>query len=493
MELSHQTRMDLEERSAPAASAVVLCDHQQPEDSTEEVLNIMVNDEELDDRLNEPISTSLDLQEIAAMDHPINTLPPEDKYNLIYLVLLLHGLGTLTAWNMFITAKDYFVKYKLANAPEYGADFMTNVGWASQVPNLIFSWYNIFGKVDAGNLTTRILLSLCAELVIFVLTIVLAVMDSSEWPVVFFWITMVSVFFLNGFNAIFQNSVYGMAAQFPPQYTGAVVLGSNVCGTIVVLLNWISDEFTTNYKTSAIYYFIAGTLVLAVCLETYFVLPLNRFFRYHEALHHHNTLRDIRLSNMNVDSSVSQPIPYRFIIKQSCGQLYNIFITFFVTLAVFPAIHSDIEAITPGFLGVNFSRFTCFLTFSITAMLGNVTASVWHYPRPKWLWVFTTLRVLFIPLFMLCNYHPMGRTRTLPVFINNDWVYWTMSAIFGWSSGHGSTLGMIYVGGTVMADYTLTASMIGGATLVLGIFMGITFSKFAPILVSLAAWNTTLQ
>lgn len=32
--------------------------------------------------------------------------PPYDKYNLIFMTLLLHGVGTLMPWNMFITAKS---------------------------------------------------------------------------------------------------------------------------------------------------------------------------------------------------------------------------------------------------------------------------------------------------------------------------------------------------------------------------------------------------
>lgn len=31
--------------------------------------------------------------------------PPRDRFNLVFFVLLLHGIGTLTPWNMFITAK----------------------------------------------------------------------------------------------------------------------------------------------------------------------------------------------------------------------------------------------------------------------------------------------------------------------------------------------------------------------------------------------------
>ncbi|XP_026498701.1 equilibrative nucleoside transporter 1 [Vanessa tameamea] len=415
--------------------------------------------------------------------------PPKDKWNLIFFTLMLHGLGTLTAWNMFITAKDYFVNYKLLNAPTLADDFMPYVGWASQVPNLLFSWFNIFVKIG-GNLTTRIVWSLCIEVLIFVATVVLAMVDSSQWPVVFFWLTMISVFFLNGFNAIFQNSVYGVAARLPPQYTGAVVLGSNICGTLVVFINWASDVFTKSYRTSAIYYFIAGMFVLLICFDTYFALPLNRFFRYHETLQERTLRVNPALAATNQNASPStQRTPYGLILQQSIVQLYNIFIVFFVTLAVFPAVHSDIQPVTAGFLGNNFVRLTCFLTFNFTAMIGNITASLWQFPSPRWLALFTSLRLLFIPLFLLCNYHPRGRLRTLPVLIDNDWVYWAMAVLLGWSSGHGSSLGMMYVSGTVAPEHASTAGMIGGATLVTGIVVGISFSIFCPDIVSLALWS----
>ncbi|XP_038219480.1 equilibrative nucleoside transporter 1 [Zerene cesonia] len=419
----------------------------------------------------------------------MDLVPPKDKWNLIYFTLMLHGLGTLTAWNMFITAKDYFVEYKLANAPGYATDFMTYVGWAAQVPNLLFSWFNIFVQTG-GNLTTRIVWSLCIEVLIFVVTVILAMLDSSEWPDVFFWLTMVSVFFLNGFNAVFQNSVFGVAARLPPQYTGAVVLGSNICGTLIVFLNWGSDAFTKSARTSAIYYFICGMFVLLICFDTYFALPLNRFYRYHETLQERTLRVNPTLASTNQNASpVKNKIPYGIIFRQAFIQLYNIFIVFFVTLAIFPAVHSDIKPITAGFLGNNFVRLTCFLTFNFMAMIGNITASLYQFPGPRWLSLFTTLRILFIPLFLLCNYHPMGRTRTLPVVVNNDWVYWLMAVLLGWSSGHGSSLGMMYVSGTVAPEHAPTAGMLGGAVLVTGIVAGITFSRFCPAIVSLATWT----
>ena len=77
--------------------------------------------------------------------------PPGDRFNLILLILVLHGVGTLMPWNMFINAKSYFVDYKLssnytgdAEASEYSAMFLQYLGFASQIPNLCFNWLNIF-------------------------------------------------------------------------------------------------------------------------------------------------------------------------------------------------------------------------------------------------------------------------------------------------------------------------------------------------------------
>lgn len=102
--------------------------------------------------------------------------PPRDKLLLVFLTLMIHGVGTLMPWNMFITAKSvssiygiieiqisdtngiffrillslqYFVDYKLSQnytgvESEYGTYFLSYVGFASQIPNLLFNWLNIF-------------------------------------------------------------------------------------------------------------------------------------------------------------------------------------------------------------------------------------------------------------------------------------------------------------------------------------------------------------
>lgn len=82
----------------------------------------------------------------------LETSPPSDRFKIIFYILILHGIGTLTPWNMFITAQSYFEKYKLSDeytnnstdALWYRQNFMPYIGIASQVPNVLFNWLNIF-------------------------------------------------------------------------------------------------------------------------------------------------------------------------------------------------------------------------------------------------------------------------------------------------------------------------------------------------------------
>lgn len=39
--------------------------------------------------------------------------PPRDKLRLVFLTLMIHGVGTLMPWNMFITAKSVSYRRRL--------------------------------------------------------------------------------------------------------------------------------------------------------------------------------------------------------------------------------------------------------------------------------------------------------------------------------------------------------------------------------------------
>jgi equilibrative nucleoside transporter 1/2/3 len=177
-------------------------------------------------------------------------------------------------------------------------------------------------------------------------------------------------------GGIFQNTVYGMAAKLPPKYTGAVVLGSNISGTFATVISILSTSIWSSVRKAAIYYFITAMFVILLCFDTYFAMPLNKFYRYHEMMSEKQEEKARRSQGLTVNS---RP-PYWTIFKQCFPQLFNVFFIFFVTLSVFPTVHSDIKPLSEEKLfGIipneQFTSITCFLTFNVFAMLGSFVTS----------------------------------------------------------------------------------------------------------------------
>ncbi|XP_067633497.1 equilibrative nucleoside transporter 1 [Eurosta solidaginis] len=408
--------------------------------------------------------------------------PSKDKWNIVLLIFVIHGIGTLMPWNMFITAKGYFVEYKLgggANSTittDYAANFLQYLTVSSQIPNVLFNWLNIFLDLG-GDLSKRMSISILVELVLFVVTVIMAMVDTASCPGLFFWVTMFTVVILSIAAAFYQNTIYGMAATFPFRYTGAVILGSNVCGLFVSIVNIASTYLFSSMRTAAIYYFITAMIMLLVCFDTFYALPLNKFFMYNQLS---------RKTDDNEGNRKNSHVPYWSIFKKEFVQLYNVYIIFFVTLAVFPAVNSDVKVSSPNFFIQDagmYVQITCFLTFNLFAMLGSLTSYWIQWPEPKYLAVATTLRLVFIPLLLFCNYVPLNVERTLPVFINNDWIYWLIAILMAYTSGYFSALSMMYAPQTVEAKYQVKAGMFAAAMLMSGIFSGILFSFLTPHLV----------
>uniref|UniRef100_A0A1B0AKG3 Uncharacterized protein n=1 Tax=Glossina palpalis gambiensis TaxID=67801 RepID=A0A1B0AKG3_9MUSC len=116
-------------------------------------------------------------------------------------------------------------------------------------------------------------------------------------------------------------------------------------------------------------------------------------------------------------------------------------------------------------------------------MLGSLTTTFVRWPKPKYLWILVLMRIIFVPLFLVCNYLPKGVKRKLPVLITNEWLYWIIAIIMSYSSGYLQSLGMMYAPKTVSPKYQTTAGMFAAAMLLSGIFIGILFSFLLPNIV----------
>lgn len=399
--------------------------------------------------------------------------PPADRCNLLFIIMLIHGIGILMPWNMFITAKDYFTNIKLNTTliadtqstefetlDAYNKGFMGYVVNASQVPNVLCNLMNLFVQFGSKSLGPRIAGSIMIEVVLFVITVALAMVDSSTWPITFFFITMACVVIINAASGIYQNSMYGMTAKLPGKYTGALVLGTNISGTLTSLISIITTFASPSEKTAAIYYFISALLVLLVCIDTYFALPLLKIYRHYQ-----------RKDQDDDDNNGTGRPPYWTILKSCWVNFLNVFLCFYATLACFPAITADIVATDPNFpvSSVYYGKIFCFLFFNFFAMVGNIFPMWFKFPSRRFVFIPVFLRLLFIPFFMLCNYRPQD--RIWPVYLE-DYPYIAGIIVFALTHGYFSSLTMMYAPEGVHPKYAGYAGMIAAFFLVLGIFLG---------------------
>lgn len=406
------------------------------------------------------------------------TKEPIDKFYIVYIIFIVHGIGVLMPWNMFITANDYFVNYKLAPSTNgtttdggektvYQNYFLGVLGFVAQIPTVIINGVNTFSHSKGGNISSRIVWSIIVVVIMFVATIALAMVDSSEWPAAFFWLTMVSVVIINMANGIYQNSIFGTAACLPMKYPNAVVIGSNISGTLTSVIMLISIAGTPNPRTSAIFYFLAAIFILLMAFDTFYILDFLPFYRYHSN-------KGKKPKESHEDNS--RP-PYLQIFKQCWKHDLSVFLVFFVTLSVFPAVQANIRASDPNFFISEkyYSPVTCFLLFNLFAVVGNVISAFIQKPGPRWAWIPITLRLFFIPFFMFCNFNPTS--RNLPVLISNDYVYIVGAIAMAVTSGYFSSLAMMYAPDSVKnPEHKGVAGMMAAFFLVLGIFIGVTFS-----------------
>ncbi|VDN23493.1 unnamed protein product [Cylicostephanus goldi] len=223
------------------------------------------------------------------MSLPVEKPDFQDSGNLVYLIILLHGVGTLMPWNMFITiAPDYYTNYKMktfdengtAHATEYSANFLNYLAIASQFPNLLLNFINIFVTVK-GDLTKRISLSLLIVGAMIIFTMSFVYVDTWSWMGGFFVITLLSIVLLNGANGIYQNSIFGLASDFPFKFTNAVIIGNNLCGTFVTVVSIITALVSKNTANAAFAYFGISLFTLAICFASFFVVINTQYMIAH--------------------------------------------------------------------------------------------------------------------------------------------------------------------------------------------------------------------
>ncbi|XP_008060895.1 equilibrative nucleoside transporter 2 [Carlito syrichta] len=411
---------------------------------------------------------------------------PQDSYHLVGISFFILGLGTLLPWNFFITAIPYF-QGRLAGAnhstagslsanhtvPEDTFNFNNWVTLLSQLPLLVFTLLNSF-LYQCIPETVRILGSLLAILLLFVLTAVLVKVDMSPGP--FFSITMVSACLVEqqphpcpsaAFGAILQGSLFGQLGTMPSTYSTLFLSGQGLAGIFAALAMLLSMASGVDAQTSALGYFITpcvGILMSTVC---HLSLSRLKFARYYLAKDSSQApTQELETKAELLQSDVKNGIPNSpqkvaltldidlekepepnepqnpgkpsvfVVFRKIWLTALCLVLVFTVTLSVFPAITAMVTSSTgPGKWSQFFNPICCFLLFNIMDWLGRSLTSYFLWPDEdsRLLPLLVCLRFLFVPLFMLC--HVPQRSR-LPILFPQDAYFITFMLLFAISNGY---------------------------------------------------------
>ncbi|KAI0215239.1 Equilibrative nucleoside transporter 1 [Lamellibrachia satsuma] len=425
--------------------------------------------------------------------------PPRDRGHFVYMIFYLLGIGSLLPWNFFSNGQEYF-KYKLRNVSltnesnydvlkyerEWQIKFENYLTMAAMIPNVLFLFLNTASS-RVISVKIRTLVSAIVMAVLFGLTLSLTKINTDSWQTVFFIITMATIIVMNAASAVFQGAVIGLSSVFPKQYPQSVMAGMGMGGTIAASCSVLTTAFSHGPVESAFSYFLSAMIVLIIAILGYLLLPTTKYAAFHFNHMSRRMSKVLNVAKNNSDEEVcveTKPheIPLLAVFKMIWGQALTVFFTFFVTLSCYPSINGSIESVNMDtskhlpWENTYFKIVGFFLFFNVGDLIGRSTAGLVQWPREDswWLTIICVVRVLFIPVFILCNVQP--RHASLPVLINNDYVPLVASCLFGFSNGHLGTLIMMYGPRRVTVENKEMAGSMLTFFLALGLAVGSLFS-----------------
>lgn len=422
------------------------------------------------------------------------TQEPSDKYKAVWLIFFMLGLGTLLPWNFFMTATMYFTSRlgdnTTAEATEDNrsvlqAKFNNVMTLCAMIPLLVFSYLNSF-LIQRISQKLRIMGSLVAILLVFLVTAILVKVSMEPLP--FFVTTMLKIVIINTFGAVLQGSLFGMAGTLPASYTTPIMSGQGLAGTFAAFSMICAIASGSALTDSAFGYFITACAVIGLAIVSYIALPKLEFYQYYlvkiqssPAQDEENKMDLLKKEENKPGTSSAEEAQKNpsmvDIFKKIWVMALSVCFCFTITIGTFPAVTADVKSTIAngGAWEMYFIPVSCFLLFNLCDWAGRSLTAVCMWPGKdsKLLPVLLLARVVFVPLFMLCNVQPR---YNMPVFFEHDAWFIVFMIGFGFSNGYLASLCMCFGPKKVAMNEAETAGAVMAFFLSLGLALGASLS-----------------
>nr|XP_034987317.1 equilibrative nucleoside transporter 4 isoform X2 [Zootoca vivipara] len=434
---------------------------------------------------------------------------PQDRYHGIYFAMLLAGVGFLLPYNSFITDVDYLHhKYPGTSIVfDMSLTYILVALAAVILNNALVEMLSLHTRI-AGTCLPWAPSSLSASV-------------TSGWTssprrkltpstsLLWAWWPLVAQ----------QSSFYGYTGMLPKRYTQGVMTGESTAGVIISLSRIFTKLLLSDEKENTIIFFFISITLELICFVLHLLVKRTHFVKYYTArsrdrgppecrgpgghgsgyrVHHDVTAEDIRFENRPGGQEASPPeafgqegelaggggtyvrfdVPrakfqrswpsfrdmmlHRYIVSRVIwAYMLSIAMTYFITLCLFPGLESEIRNCTLG----EWLPILIMAIFNLSDFVGKILAALPYDWRGTHLLIYSCLRVVFIPLFIMCVY-PSGK----PTFGHPAWPC-VFSLLMGITNGYFGSVPMILAAGKVspeqreLAGNTMTVSYMSGLTL----------------------------
>jgi equilibrative nucleoside transporter 1/2/3 len=453
-------------------------------------------------------------------------IPPHSS-TILYIIFFLLGMGTLFPWNAFITATTYF-NARFCNTAR-AHDYLSFFGVT----------FNIFEVVSLAYCVkynqSRVVGPLLVYTLVFVVTAALVPVISVPW---LFSFTLASLAVVGICTALMTGGVFGLGALFPPIYTQAMMAGQGLAGLVTsvasigTLLAVSPDDSCpdpdntddtdtdqcdpyTKMDWAAFSYFVVAVVTLLMCVVCYVALdkmPVTNYYRDRAKSNASTGTTDTTVDNSGEDmerplldsvggvsgneSSVSEGLSHggkiMSVVTKVKTPALSVFLTFAVTLALFPSITGSIDSVSKCddaksrfhndlFVPVSFLLFNGgdFLGRSLAGYVNTENAVA----TKRILFTASVCRFVFFPLFLLCN---VAKTK-LEVVFDSDVYPIVFMLFFAVSNGLTSTVCMMVGPSMVATNEQEMAGNVMVFSLSSGLFMGSLLS-FVCLKVGTGVW-----
>ena len=252
-------------------------------------------------------------------------------------------------------------------------------------------------------------------------------------------------------------------------------IGGIFAATINILLLAVGGDDVS----AAFYCFLLSIIFLAGSVLAFFFVTKTKFYQYHVQESTPSSSTTLSESSPLMGQSITKNISLSKVLKCIWAEGLTVFTIYIITLGCFPGLTVLIEPTnndkpnSSAWENQFFIPVSCFLFYNIGDYIGRLIAAspVLPNPRSNLALIMACSRVVFIPLFLLCNLAPNDRHITV-VYFYSDGFYISLIFLLSISNGFLTSIVMVNAPAKVELHQKQTASNMMVGILGMGLAVG---------------------